>query len=556
MTTQAKRRTEQLNDSQSANLNPQIAAADESLRQAEKELAAMSAIAATVSGSLQLSVLLDDTLAKVLEVMQLEAGWVFLREGDGDDLALAVERGLSPRFVEEESTLPLGNCACREVLRTGRALIVGDMLACPRLSPEVVQVEGLRVHASIPLKSKNRVLGVMNVASRDPLYFHSRNLELLTAIGQQIGVAADNARTLENTRRERATLKSVMDSMVDGLILVDTHGKINYWNPRATEFLGIPAAAAMDRPAMGVARRIAMGSTNPEQVSEQLADGLLHFQAFPVIEYELLRPRHRNVQSLLFPIRGDQGEDLGYGITLRDVTGEKELDKLKLQLLSTVSHELRTPLASIKGFTTTLLREDVQWDEKAQRDFLQIIDAESDRLTELISDLLDMSRIEAGALSIEKERIDIHELLQEAVEATRLHGAKHSFVLHAPAHLPRILADSRRISQVVRNLLQNAVKYSPDGGEITVKVTSSSQHLTIQVSDRGVGIPREYHDRIFERFFQVDSASTRRVGGSGLGLAISKSIVEAHGGRIWFESEPGQGSTFYFTLPRNPEAIG
>ncbi len=528
---------------------PQTDAIEASLQRARQELAALNAIAATASSSLELPALLDETLAKVLEVMQLPAGWVFLRDGDDENLLLTAHRGLSPQFVHEEKTLPLGDCACRQVLRSGEAKVVDAMLSCPRLSAEVVRAEGLLVHASIPLKSKNRVLGVINVASKDPQYFHSRNLDLLTAIAQQIGVATDNARTLELTRRERATLKSVMDSMVDGLILVDTSGKINYWNPRATAFLGIPSAAAIGRSAMGIARRIAMGSTNPEQVSEQLADALLHFQSFPVIEYELLNPRRRTVQSLLFPIIGDKGEDLGYGITLRDVTKEKELDKMKLQLLSTVSHELRTPLASIKGFTTTLLREDVKWDEDAQREFLEIIDRESNRLTELIEDLLDTSRIEAGALSIEKERTDIGRLLQEAIEMIRLHAGKHSFVLDMPAKIPSITADPRRIRQVTHNLLQNAVKYSPSGGQITVRATPGSRYLTVEVSDEGLGIPQEYHDRIFERFFQVDSASTRRTGGSGLGLAICKSIVEAHGGRIWFESEPGKGSTFYFTLP-------
>ncbi len=531
----------------------QIDEAEASLQRANQELAALNAIAATASSSLELSALLDETLTRVLEVMQLPAGWIFLRDGDGEKLLLTAHRGLSPQFAHEEKTLPLGDCACKQVLRSGEARVVDTMLSCPRLSTDVVRAEGLLVHASIPLKSKNRVLGVINVASKDPQYFHRRNLDLLTAIARQIGVATDNARTLDLTRRERATLKSVMDSMVDGLILVDTSGKINYWNPRATAFLGIPAAAAMGRSAMGVARRIAMGSTNPEQVSEQLADALLHFQSFPVIEYELVNPRRRTVQSLLFPIIGDDGEDLGYGITLRDVTKEKELDKMKLQLLSTVSHELRTPLASIKGFTTTLLRQDVEWDEDAQREFLEIIDQESNRLTELIEDLLDMSRMEAGALSIEKEWTDIRRLLQEAIAAIRLHAGKHAFVLDIAAKIPSITADPRRIRQVVHNLLQNAVKYSPGGGQITVRATPSPRYLTIQVSDEGLGIPQEYHDRIFERFFQVDSASTRRTGGSGLGLAICKSIVEAHGGRIWFESEPGKGSTFYFTLPVAPK---
>jgi signal transduction histidine kinase len=160
-----------------------------------------------------------------------------------------------------------------------------------------------------------------------------------------------------------------------------------------------------------------------------------------------------------------------------------------------------------------------------------------------------VSRIEAGALSMEKEDVQIHTLLQEAIEAIRIQTSRHSFVLEAPTGLPRALADPRRIRQVVHNLLENAVKYSPDGGQITVRAKPASQHLTVSVSDQGIGIPRQYQNRVFERFFQVDSASTRRAGGSGLGLAICRGIVEAHGGHIWFESDPGRGSTFYFTLP-------
>ncbi|MBM4429513.1 MAG: GAF domain-containing protein [Chloroflexi bacterium] len=525
--------------------------------EATKEIAALNAIAATVSGARDLQALLHGTLRQVLDVLQLPAGWIFLHQDGEERLTLAEQQGLSPAFALEEETLPLGDCACAEVLRTGQARLVSDMTACPRLSTAVVQAEGLIVHASVPLKSKNQVMGIMNVATRDARLLDGCSLQLLTAIGHQIGVAIENMRTLEPegplqgelAHRERATLRSVMDSMVDGLILVDTGGKINYWNPRAWEFLGIPAAAASGQPALGIARRIALGSRQPQQVSQQLVDAMLHFQSFPVIEYELMHPQHRVLQSLFFPINGDQGEDLGYGITLRDVTRDKELDKMKLQLLSTVSHELRTPLASIKGFTTTLLRQDVQWDEATRRDFLHIIDQESDRLSELVSNLLDMSRIEAGALSIDKEDVQIQTLLQETIEAIRMQTSRHSFVLEVPTGLPRVLADPRRIRQLVHNLLDNAVKYSPDGGQVTVRARPTSQHLTVSVSDQGMGIPTQQQKRVFERFFQVDNAPTRRVGGSGLGLAICRGIVEAHGGRIWFESEPGRGSTFYFTLP-------
>jgi len=532
-----------------ADADAQLDGAREQLGQASQELATMSAIAASVSGAASLDVLLADALDRILQVMQLQAGWVFLRQGDGHGLTLATERGLSPRFAQQEATLPLGDCVCDKVLRSGQTQVVADMSLCPRLSPEVVASEGLRVHVSVPLKSKNAVLGVMNLAAADARFFTPRRLEELGAIGHEIGVAIENVRTLQMTRRERATLTSVMDSMVDGLILVDTDGKISYWNARATAFLGIPPEVAMGRPAMGVARRIAMGSTDPERVSGQLADALLHYQSFPVIEYQLLRPQARTVQSLLFPIRGDHDEDLGLGITLRDVSREKELDEMKLQLLSTVSHELRTPLASIKGFTTSLLREDITWDQKTQRDFLEIIDAESDRLAELIGNLLDMSRIDAGTLAMEQQEVRLGTLLREAVAAARIRAPQHAFSLHIPPRLPMVSADPRRVRQVLHNLLENAVKYSPQGSKVAVVVRFDPEFVTIGVSDQGVGIPPEYQERIFERFFQVDSAPTRRVGGSGLGLAISRSIVEAHGGRIWVESASGNGSTFYFTLP-------
>ncbi len=517
-------------------------------QQLGRELSALNAISATVSEAQDITSLLQTCLAQVLQVMRLRAGWVFLSLDSGRRLGLVAEQGLSRQFADEEARLPLGDCACSLVVRTGEPVIVEDLLACPRLRPATLQDEGLQAHASVPLKSKNMVLGVMNVAADDPQELRGANLELLTAIGRYLGVAIDGALSFATTLKERATLRSVMESMVDGLILVDTEGKITYWNPRASEFLGIAGSSATGKPAMGIARRIAMGSTQPERVSEQLAEAFLHFEEFPVIEYELLRPTNRTVQSLLFPIVGDRSEALGFGITLRDVTREKESDRMKLQLLSTVSHELRTPLASIKGFASTLLRQDVRWDEKTQQDFVQIIDEESDRLSELVDNLLDMSRIEAGTLRIEKEQVQLCTLLTDVIETTRLHSDRHTFVLEAPP-IPPVIADPRRVRQVVHNLLQNAIKYSPKGGKITVLVEMETNRVIVHVTDQGIGIPKAQQRRIFDRFFQVDSASTRVSGGSGLGLAISKSIIEAHGGQMWFGSEPGQGSTFSFALP-------
>jgi signal transduction histidine kinase len=219
-------------------------------------------------------------------------------------------------------------------------------------------------------------------------------------------------------------------------------------------------------------------------------------------------------------------------------------------LLSIVSHELRTPLASIKGFATTLLRDDVDWDDQSRREFLSIIDEESDRLTELIGNLLDMSRIEAGALRVEIEPIRLHPIIEETASEFQMMTHSSQFLVELPPVLPAVMADPRRIRQVLRNLVENAVKYTPGGGPIITSAQVLPNCVQISVADQGIGIEAEQLDSIFDRFYQVDSASTRKVGGSGLGLSICKAIVEAHGGRIWAESQPGIGSTFHFTLPQ------
>jgi signal transduction histidine kinase len=217
--------------------------------------------------------------------------------------------------------------------------------------------------------------------------------------------------------------------------------------------------------------------------------------------------------------------------------------------LSTVSHELRTPLASIKGFATTLLREDVEWEEESRREFLSIIDEESDRLTELIGNLLDMSRIEAGTLRVEPEPTDLGPIIQETASEFQMLTHDHRIEILLAPTLPLVMADPRRARQILRNLVENAIKYSPQGGSITIAASADANSVQTSVTDQGIGIDPSHLDSVFDRFYQVDSASTRRVGGSGLGLSICKAIVEAHHGAIWVESQWGRGSTFYFTFP-------
>jgi len=226
-----------------------------------------------------------------------------------------------------------------------------------------------------------------------------------------------------------------------------------------------------------------------------------------------------------------------------------EADRLRSELISSVSHELRSPLTLIKGYSTSLLRHDVKWDDAETREFLQVIDEKTDVLRDLIDKLLQSAKLEAGALRLEKEPLLIPQLVRKLVREADLNTRKHHFTLDFAPSFPVVEADVRCMEQVLRNLLQNAVKYSPEGTEIVVAGEAQHQQIVVHVSDQGIGISPEDQERIFERFFRVDSPAVHSTAGSGLGLSIAKAHVEAHGGTLWLDSKPGSGSRFSFTLP-------
>ena len=224
---------------------------------------------------------------------------------------------------------------------------------------------------------------------------------------------------------------------------------------------------------------------------------------------------------------------------------------MKSTFISVISHELKTPVALIKGYAGTLRRPDAEWDMETIRESMEIIEEESDRLTELIENLLDASRLQAGQLQLEKTEVQIDKMAARIVQDFRTQTRLHTFHLDFTPNFPVIQADPERLRQVLSNLLSNAIKYSPQRGKITVSGRHDDQYVYVAVSDQGIGIPAGERDRIFDRFYRVESALSRRTQGAGLGLYLVKSVVEAHRGRIWVSSSPGQGSTFVFSLPKD-----
>ncbi len=516
------------------------------------ELAALTTIAAQVNRTQDLDEILRGALQTTLEVIGEDSGEIFLRDQETGELILHIHQGVSAAFVSAEAVVGEEECLCGLAIKSGRFLVVPDMASHPARSREACLREGFRSCIRLPLLARGEVLGLLNIQSRESRRFTADDEELLTAIGHQIGIAIANAQLIDDAEKRRATLDSVMHSLVDGLILVDKRGRIAYINPCAEEMLGLPARALIGQTVEVVDREMAGRVARPDQVIARLRAAAADLQNRPTVELVMTAPVARTLQARFFPIHDAGGGHLGLGLLLRDITREKELDEMKSQLLATVSHELRTPLASIKGFATTLLRQDVVWDENTRREFLAIIDEESDRLSELIGNLLDMSRIEAGTLRMEPEATDLGPIIHETVAKFQVMSQRHQIQVSLPPALPLVWADPRRVHQVLRNLVENAIKYSPQGGPITVSAQAQTDRVQVSVADRGIGLEAQQLERIFDRFYQVDSASTRKVGGSGLGLSICKAIVEALGGKIWAESQPGLGSTFHFTLPLAP----
>lgn len=334
-----------------------------------------------------------------------------------------------------------------------------------------------------------------------------------------------------------------------GVLLVNAAGQVILLNRRAQEMFGPDADAWLGASASDFYRALAERSVIGAGLAPAFENHAARAAQTPTFEFALRAPHGKTVEAQWFNVSDGNHDTRGYGVVWRDVTRAQALEQMQNQLLATVSHELRTPLASIKGFATTLLRQDVRWDEASQREFLHIIEEESNRLEELIDNLLDMSQVEAGALRIHPEPLRLRRIVREAVEQAQRRTEAHWFVVDLPEELPRVWADPRRIRQVLSNLLENAVKYSPDGGEISVRCEVDAENVMVSVADHGVGIPPPLRDRVFDPFFQVDGSSTRQSGGSGLGLAIVKGIVEAHHGAIWVEPMPERGSVFRFTLP-------
>ena len=390
-----------------------------------------------------------------------------------------------------------------------------------------------------PLIARGRMLGVISLGTVEPQRrFDESDCEMATELARRISLALDNAR-LHAEAQERAHAAEALEYVADGVFLVDELGIVRLWNPTAALSLRRLASEAVGRPIAellsewpSLRARIPVASapntpaTGPETLPVEV-DG---------------QERWLSISAVRFPG--------GTVYAFRDVTDERAVEQLKTDFVSTVSHELRTPLAAIYGAAMTIRHRQSAMDSEQRDRLLDVISSESNRLARIVNDILWASRLESGRMQVEIERCDAAAIAAEVAEVAQARVQEGlRLVVDAPPGLPAIAADPDKLRQVLANLLDNAVKYSPDGGTVELEASRSGGRVRFRVSDEGLGIPPAEQDRIFEKFFRLDPNLTRGVGGTGLGLYISRELVTRIAGRIWVVSDGRAGSAFFVELP-------
>ncbi len=459
-----------------------------------------------------------------------------------------------------------------EVFRTSTPLTLDDAAADPRAAADRLTLYGVRNAVSVPLivekrDGDNRVLerttvGVLHVFNkRYGQRFDEEDVRLLQRMAIQGAAVIAQAQLYREVVQEKQELIHTIDSLYAGLLMVGTNGRVVQINPSARAILDIPPNAVL------------IGQAFDQAIADERVTSLLHHALAgntTEVADEITVPirdvtpedelQERIYQIQCAPVRGDDNEPAGIVAIFNDITEIRGLERLKTAFISTVSHELRTPLTSIKGFISTLLADNEGfYDEVTRREFYAIIDTECDRLTRLIKDLLDISRIEQGrAMQMNWEKVDVVALTSKVINTQRAYAKDHALSLDFSEGFPLVEADGDKMDQILTNLVNNAIKYSPRGGAVRVVgrvlgethlPTGRQVAVVLRVTDEGMGISREHLPKLFERFYRVDNRDNREIGGTGIGLALVKALVEGHHGTVTVESEIGKGTTFTVIVP-------
>ncbi|MGB7873700.1 MAG: ATP-binding protein [Anaerolineales bacterium] len=544
---------------QVGNLTRSILHLEELIADRMREQSTLLETSTAVVSSLDIRIVLERILDQASRLLDVRMSAIIALDEGAGVFRIRASRGLSSQFAEQLTIQPTEpSSVTMRALHSREPIQVSDTETDPSYTPQRprARAEGYRAILAVPLNTQYAPPTALLVFHPEPHPFSHNEIQLLSNFANQATMAIENAvlyersdmRLQEQTRR----LEALIQSLQDGLILSNLSGAVVYANRRVSELADMTVDELGGAPVEVVLSRIVNNAAEPESIREDVKN-LLGRKSSRRVELSLLilgRTVHLRLDT--FDVTDTNNIPIGRGLILHDITADHELDRMKSSLVSTVSHELRTPLAAIKGYVSTLLADDVEWDQDSKREFLTIISNESDRLTSLVNNLLDLSRIEAGSLMLSWDECNLDDSIQRAAGLAQLQPGNRLEV-QIEADLPTLFADRPRLETILRNLIENSVKYAGEHATIHVDVSRQGEQIVFRVSDDGPGIPEEESQRIFESFYQVNASLARISSGAGLGLAICQGLVRAHGGEIWVEKQ-NRGACIAFSIPLTSQA--
>jgi PAS domain S-box-containing protein len=485
-----------------------------------------------LAGELDPEKILDEIVQQAPGLVGADAAAVSLLEGDELVVSAVYGDGAEPALGFRSS--PVADLA-GEVMQSRKPIALGDAEGALAGADPILEA-GHRAFLCAPLLGPEGVgHGVLAVYGRSPRNWREEEVEAVAALAGNASAVLSNAELYQRVVLERERSLAILGNVADAIVAVDRDGNVVLWNAAAEEITGVPAPEALGRAPTDVLQR----SLDPDETSAE-GGGLI----------QISRGNEEIWLSVTEAIMRDPaGVVAGRIYAFRDVSSDRLVEQLKSGFVSAVSHELRAPLTSIYGFAETLLREDVAFGDEERRTFLGYIATEAERLTGIVDALLSVARLESGDLQVQLAQTDLRDVVTDVVSSAQREVANgRRFVIDVPEEPLDATADREKVRQILANLVDNAVKFSPHGGTVTVAARRTSDAVQVRVLDEGAGVPQGEHERIFRKFYRADAAAPT-TGGTGLGLFIARGLATAMGGRLWMDSETGHGASFVFELP-------
>lgn len=516
----------------------------ETLNENSEKLKNRNVLVNHISNTINMQDLLDSSITNMCKIIQADKGIIALAD---DDIygAFGISDSSVNQFLYHSKT-----SLCEQLMNTKLPFTIKRKLDLSEKGYHEGELYGYDLYLPV-LSSEEDVIAIM-IFTRYESPFQESQMEEFQALSKSIGISLEKITLFQKTEKDRKQNQDILNSLQEGVQLIDINGRTLQINDHLREILD-----CKDSTLVGMSWEDWLAFMKEKAKEAKIVDYL----------EDVLHSRLENnglLNTFIYTLEGSQrvvkvyceelfhdGRRIGTVLVHRDITKEYEVDQMKSEFVSTVSHELRTPLSSILGFTELMLNRELKPDRRNK--YLTTIFNESKRLTALINDFLDVQRMESGKQTYDKRFFDLLPVLSKIIEAQQVNANLHEIILESGSSHPIILGDKDKMEQVFTNLINNAVKYSPDGGVINVKVTIIDQEVKVDIIDHGLGIPEDSMEKLFTKFYRVDNSDRRKIGGTGLGLSIVQEIVKAHEGEISVQSKFGSGSTFTVLLPLAPD---